>query len=512
MKVSSPKQIPPDHLEGKPLHRAYENEEFEFEDISRLFDRSSQPPKVFPVEALGEGLAEATKAIYKHGVGHFSTCATAVIGSVSASISPHLDVEIWDREASPSVIWIMHLAESGTGKSQVINQTFKAFHDSDKARQIDYGKRTANWHKQSQQNRLDSLPIPERPQNWRRWLEDITVAKLARRLSNSSLAPVWLVDEGATFTDGYDFQAGDRQLSAAATLSKLFSGKQVSYSRATDNVDIAVYGRRLCLVIFTQTQSGLVWAQKPQLNANGLCARFLMSMADERKADHNPDSALAEDPAYLSYQAKLAEYESRGLIIHGGDDPQREDMEPRFSEAELVPFVAKFSNDSQAQLLDMSAKWRDRALRIPETNPMRSLYLRSAEHVGRLAGLLCAYEQGMEWLYQNDIPARYVQRAKKIVEWFHYERRRIIGSDNQNTDDMTESTASILMEWLGDAEEMMQYRELRFIKTREIARRGPNILRKKDKRDQVVEYLTNHGYLVEHKVGKSKYLVINPEA
>ena len=512
-KVSlSSKRLPPDALEGQPVYKDWIDDKFEFEDVSPLFDRSNQPAKVFPLDALGDELKQATEAIHNYGIAHMSTCASAVLGSISASISPHLDIDLWDKQ-SPTVIWVMHLAESGTGKTQVCNQAFGSFRDADKERQLSFTKRVAEWRRDNERRKVDdSLPVKEHPQNWRRWLEDITVAKLARRLSNSSLAVVWLVDEGATFTDGYDFKSGERRLSAAATLSKLFDAEQISYSRAVDNTDIAVYGRRLCISIFTQTVSGLIWAQQPQLNANGLCARFLMSMAEERSIQEVNEEALKSNSAYQLYQSKLKVFEDRPLKIKGGDDPPREDFEPHFDSAELDPFVADFSTEASRYISTLSKEWRVNARGIPEASPMKSFYLRSAEHVARLSALLCAYENGMEWLYQNSIDVSYVERAKKIVEWFHSERLRIVGSDNQNTDDDTETLASILLQWLGDAKEMLSFKELSFIRTREVSQRGPNALRKREKRDRVVEYLREHGYIAEHKVGKNKYLVVNPDA
>ena len=503
----------PDALAGKPLYDLFENGEIEFEDISRLYDPSSSSSDKFPVSALGFELAKAANAMHDHGIAHMSTCVSAIIGSLSASISPHIDINLWNKQ-SPTTLWIMHLAESGTGKSQVCAQAFNAFHEVDKQRQIDFSNRLARWFKENEQRKADKdLPVTERPQNWRRWIEDITVAKIMRRLYNASLAPVLLVDEGATFTDGYDFQSPDRQLSAAATLSKLFSGDRVAYSRATDGVDVAVYGRRLCLIVFTQTQSGLVWAQQDRLNANGLCARFLMSMADERNAEYKTKADLMENADFALYQSKLKVFENRQLHVVGGDDPQRADNEPNFQSAEIDAYLCNFETEAVKEMENLSNMWAKRGQGIPEASPMRSFYLRSAEHVGRLAALMCAYENGMEWLYQNDIPIAYVERARKIVEWFHSERRRIIGSDNQNVEDDTETMASLLLEWIGNADDhLAKYRDLRFIRTRAVVQYGPNKLRKKETRERTFKYLEDNGYMQEVKHGKMRYLVINPEA
>ena len=485
-------------------------------DLQYLFGFGSfDEPQPFPVESFGPKLAPVIEAIHQYGIAHESTIASTLIGALSSHIAHHINVG-WPigKQSQSTCLWTLHLAESGSGKSTVADQLFSTLAEMDRLRERSYQRRLEKWQASDKETR--GAP----PQNTRRRIGDITIAALLRRLEASPVV-AYLQDEGAVFTDGWDFGSSSRNLSAAANLSNLFSRGQVDYARASDRIDVSLSGRRVTLCVLTQPDSGLRWLKNKALNTQGVPARFLVSMAARRKDEGDMGSLakVEETPEFIEMHQNFKLWEFRDLLFKDGDEEEEEnkrsDKDINYAASTLEPKAALLQEDAALLLGKHHKNNRNFGRRKSETSIEAPFLFRVAEHTARLSALLAAYHMGHDELMADGIPIEFVRMAYSIVSWFRGERTRIYyGAHLIDEDREAMPEAEHVVEWLWDHSTMEVNTDTistRAIGARDAMQRGPQALRAPKRRDELLGLLVEYGYVTETKVGRGNYWLLHPD-
>ena len=120
-----------------------------------------------------------------------------------------------------------------------------------------------------------------------------------------------------------------------------------------------------------------------------------------------------------------------------------------------------------------------------------------AENAARIAGVFHVASQGPG----GGINAATMEGAAAVAVWHLNEARRVIGANDKPQD---AADAELLLVWL-----LRQASES--IEPREILNRGPNPLRKKERRDNALKVMIEKGWVAEIKIDGATRLTVNPK-
>lgn len=442
----------------------------------------------YPVEALGELLGSVARVLHEIVRAPLAICAQAVLGAAALAVQGHADVLLDGRRLVLS-LFLLTLADSGERKSAVdkialypVLRREKRLIDEYEPRRRDYDRELDTW----KAARADALRSGGKERN---------KSAIARALGEvgdepeAPLAPVLLASEptfeglakllmvgqpslglfsaeGGQFIGGHAMNA-DNRLKTSAGMSSLWDGAPVDRVRAGDGAS-KLYGRRVSCHLMMQPRVAAELLGSELINEQGLIARFLIaqpgSTAGSREyVERNPEDA----PEIRAYTGRLLTLLEAPLPIREG------------TRNELAPRALPLSPPARRLWIEFhNAVEREI---VGEFAPIKAFAAKAAEHVLRLAGVLCLVED----LDAAEIDEATVRRAIGLGEFYLGEALRLAGSAQA---DPELTAAQRLYDWLIDNGK-------RAITLVEIYRNGPAHVRSASRARELLRVLELHGHV-----------------
>lgn len=471
-------------------------------DRNRADARTSEPPRPlmrelppadpFPVDALGDVLGAAARAIHDRVQAPTAICAQAVLATATLAVQAHADVvlPIGRGTAKPISNYFITVAASGERKSECDKQAEWPVQKHEKALREKYNAELPGylndklaWEKArdaatkgKKSNRtaikdaLDVLgPPPTAPLTPLLTCPEPTFEGLCRLFSTGQPSVGLFSTEGGQFIGGHGMN-DDNRLKTAAGLSDLWDGKAIRRVRSGDGASV-LPGRRLSVHLMVQPNVADILLGNRLLVDQGLLSRTLVTAPDTTTGsrlwhDERPET----DRDLKRYGARLLDILETPLPLSLG---KSNELEPR-----QLPLATEACRRLIAFYDHVEKAMRSGG----EFEPVRGIANKLLEHAARLAAVLTLVEDihaaaigGCEMLAGITLAEHYVAEALRLYEGSH------VSADLR--------LAQRLLEWL-----LRQWTETA-VSLPDVYRRGPNAIRSQATARKMVTILEEHGWL-----------------
>ena len=443
--------------------------------------RATLPPaEPYPVDALGDVLGGAAKAIHESVKAPLALCCQSVLAAASLAAQAHYDVLLPWGERKPLSLFLLTVGESGERKSGVDDLVLGAAKVQERADmevyaedQKQYLAELASWTQATDAARKavtsgkkgnatarevqDAVERcgkkPEVPIVPLRFMSDPTVEGMYKQLAVGQPSVALFSDEGGLLIGGHALNS-DNALKTMARWCKLWDGSPFDRVRAGDGAGV-LYGRRMAFHQLAQPDVMATLLSDRMANGQGLLARCLVAWPDSTIGTrHIERYEWAGD----RHELKRLFAVFKGLMEAeppSGKSPQ-----------ELDPFALPLSEDAKNLAVAANNQFETLMARGADLAELRDRTSKAVENACRIAGVLAVIEGGLS---AKEIGKNHLERGLMLVQWYLAETLRIRGAAAipQSVLD-----AEMLSAWL-HARDMKQFRSKQILKS------GPNQLRNK---------------------------------
>ncbi|MFI3221482.1 MAG: YfjI family protein [Methylococcaceae bacterium] len=458
-------------------------------DPLRAPDSKAAP---YPVQALGEILGNAVKALHQDTKAPLALCAQSVLASASLATQAHFDVKLPWGELKPLSLFFLTVALSGERKTTIdklILGAAKAQEREDlKAYDIDfksYLQKMEQWKAENDQRNKKkpksddpaaqkATPEPEQPVKPMRFIEDPTQEGLFKLLAISQPSVGLFSDEGALVIGGHSLSK-DNALKTMAMWCKLWDGSPITRVRAGDGAS-ALYGRRMAINIQAQPEVMEKLLNDPIANGQGFLARCLVAW---------PESTIGtrqiKDFAQADYKPEIKRLCAmlKGLT----------EAEARVSEAskqELDPIELPLDGEAVAMALDAVNQLESLMKSGNDFCELTDRASKALENACRIAGILAVIDGG---LATRSINSNHLASGLELMQWYLAEALRIRGAALIPPE---VKHAEMLINWLKE-------RDIKLFNSVMIMQRGSNQLRCKARLIPAIKILIDSGHVIENE-------------
>lgn len=284
------------------------------EPLRRAISQSGQ----YPVEALGEVLGKAAKAIHEVVQCPLAVCAQSILAAASVAVQGHADV-IQDGRREPLSLWHVTVADSGERKSAADGLALRAHKEHEaglwesyrfelgayeqERRAFEAAIRKAEKGKDRStiRNAIEAVGTPpQAPVKPLILVPEATLEGLHKLYQCGRPSLGLMNDDAGDFLDGHAMSRDNRTKSAAG-FSKLWDDGQFSRIRAGDGAE-KFYGRRLAMHMMIQPVIAERVLSDDVLTGQGFLPRCLLAWP-ESNAGNRPyvQRDLTKDPAMQAY-------------------------------------------------------------------------------------------------------------------------------------------------------------------------------------------------------------------
>jgi len=452
--------------------------------------RELPPADPFPIDAIGEILGAAAKAINDRVQAPMAICGQSTLGAATLAVQAHADVELPTGHVKPITNFFVTVAETGERKTATDNEALWPFKKREKKLREEYDaafplyeNAKVAWEearkdavKKAKGNRsaivlaLNNLgPAPAAPLTPMLTCPEPTYEGLVKHLPTGQPSVGIFSAEGGQFIGGHGMTE-EAKLRTAAGLSCLWDGETIKRVRGGDGVTI-LPGRRVAMHLMAQPDVAAVMLSDPMLLEQGLLSRCLVTAPES-----NAGSRMWHEPAADS-DAAIKRYGARILKI----------LERR------LPLVEGKTNELSLRILPLATEarkmWIDFADSI-ETKikpdgalaPVKGLANKLPEHAARLAAVLALVAD----IQAIDISAENMSAGIILAQHYAAEALRMFEGSRISADLLL---AQKLLAWL------TQTWNEDAVSLPDIYRNGPNAIRDKKTASSLVNILQDHGWL-----------------
>src|SRR6516164_4317705 len=244
--------------------------------------RELPPADPYPVDALGEVLAPAARAIHDRIQAPLAICGQSVLAAATLATQAHADITLPMGHIRPLSSYLVTVAATGERKSAVDHEALWPLRKREAALRESYASdahahqnASEAWEaarkaaaKRGKSDRdairaaLDALgPAPQPPLLPMLTCTEPTYEGLCRLLAHGQPSVGIFAAEGGQFIAGHGM-ADDARLRTAAGLSAAWDGEPIRRVRATDGVTV-LPGRRIALHLMAQPDVAAMWLSDP---------------------------------------------------------------------------------------------------------------------------------------------------------------------------------------------------------------------------------------------------------
>lgn len=458
------------------------------------------PAKPYPVDALGDVLGGAAKALNDAVKAPLALCAQSVLAAASLAVQGHFDVKLPWGERKPTSLFCLTVGESGERKSGIddlvlgaakaeekklndvyivemqayeiqLNAWKQATDSASKAATKGVKAKTADV--QDAILRCGEKPVP--PVQPLRFVTDPTVEGLYKLLVSAQPSVALFSDEGGLLIGGHALNS-DNALKTFSRWCKLWDGSPFDRVRAGDGAGI-LYGRRMALHQLAQPDVMVKLLSDPMANGQGLLSRCLPAWPQSTIGTRHVEryewaGGRPEMQRLFAVLKKLLETKPRTGKIEQELDPIEL---PLSSEATALSVAAGNQFESMMKSGGVLAELRDRTSK-------------ALENACRIAAILAVIKGGLE---VREIDETHLKPALVLIQWYLSEALRIRGAA---AIPRSVSDAEQLSAWLKD-------NNLRMFRSKQVLNLGPNPIRNKPRFMAAIAELVAGGYLTENPPG-----------
>jgi Protein of unknown function (DUF3987) len=462
-------------------------------ETPRPLMRELPPADPFPVDALGEVLAPAARAINDRVQAPLAICGQSVLAAANLATQAHVNVvlPIGSGQPKPVSSYFITVALSGERKSECdrqagwpIRKREKEMRDTYDIELPGYINAKAAWDKardaaikRGKGNRtaiktaldtLGSAPVP--PLAPLLTCPEPTYEGMVKHLAVGQPSIGIFATEGGQFIGGHGMR-DEAKLFTAAGLSAAWDGDPIKRVRAGDGTIILV-GRRVAMHLMAQPGVADILFRDPLLADQGLLSRLLVtapaSAAGSRMwREERPET----DRDLKRYGARLLNILEAPLPLSPGETNE---LEPR--PLLLAPEASR--------LWILFADYIEKAIgQGGALEPVRGLANKLPEHAARLAAVLSVVRD----LDSAAISADEMRAGIRLAEHYAAEALRLFGTSRVNRELLL---AQRLLAWL-----LRQWPEPA-VSLPDIYQRSLNSIRDQATARKLVSILEDHGWLV----------------
>jgi hypothetical protein len=450
--------------------------------------RAIAAPAPYPVDALGQVLGPAARALHDTVQAPLALCGQSVLAAASLAVQPHADVLI-DGRRYPTTLWCVSIAESGERKTAVDKIALSPHAEHERAQiavaelaTLGHVAELAAWQEgqaraKKTKGELADIraafeklgPTPEPPPAGILIVREPTVEALQKLYLRGATSLGLYADEGATWFGGHSMSA-DHAMRTVGALCKLWDDGTSDRIRAGDGSS-KIYGRRLALHMMCQPVIAEKVLSDELLTGQGFLARCLLAWP----------MTTAGTRAY------------RVVDPHGDTDVRRyaERMRALLSRAPRVREERRAELDPAPLLLTDAAKqtWIEAYNAIEKQigpagaySQIRPWASKAAEQILRAAGVLTLVADPQA----RQIAAEEITGAAKLIGWHMGEAVRVVDTA---TVPIKVKRAEAVLAWARE-------RELEIVDSRTLCNRGPNMVRTAEAVTEAMTVLEIHGWAI----------------
>lgn len=456
----------------------------------RPLHRELPPADPFPMDALGEILGPAARAIQEKTQAPDAICAQSVLAAATLGLQGFADVELPTRARRPLSNFFLSVASTGERKTSADGRATLPIQERERRLAELYAQERqahamdqAVWDQQRRQilNSKDSSPAVKRAE-----LEDLgpppdeplvpfltcpepTFEGLTKFYARGWPSLGIFSTEGGQFLGGHGMNP-DNRLKTAAALSSLWDGEPLKRVRAGDPLAV-LPGRRLAVHLLVQPGVAAELLADPLLADQGLLSRLLVAAPEATVGSRFWRETTEETERDLHrYHERLSEILEEPMPLAEGT---RNELRPR--SLRLSPLARDlwigFADHVEQQMAPGG-----------EYESIRGLANKLAEHAVRLAAVIALFhDTELSELSEEDLA-----RGIELAKFYSQEALRLFEVGGLDPDI---ALAKRLLQWLRESwtEDL--------ISLPDIYQRGPRAIRDQGRAGKMAQILQQHGWL-----------------
>jgi hypothetical protein len=476
---ADPENLPPDEV-VKP-------------EAPRALMRELPPADPFPVDALGNVLGDAARAINDRVQAPLAIGAQSALGVAALATQGHAEVvlPIGPGQARPVSCYLITVAASGERKNACDTEALwpvrrreaalRDKHDMDMPSYIndkvawdkarDEAVKSGKGDRAPIKAALDRLgPPPAAPLDPMLTCTEPTFEGLCRLFAGGWPSLGIFATEGGQFIGGHGMSA-DNRLKTAAALSSLWDGEPIRRVRAGDGAAV-LPGRRVSMHLMTQPAVADIWLRDRLLADQGLLSRLLISAPDSAMGTRICREGSADaDRATALYGARMLAILEAPLPLAVGKPNELAPRRLALSDGARRVWV-EFANYVEVMLGPDG-----------ELRSIAGLANKLPEHAARLAGVLTLVRD----IDAGEIQGSEMAAGVELAQHFADEALRLDGGSRVSGELRLAQQA---LKWL-----LQQWGEPA-ISLPALYQLGPGPIREASTARKIVGILEDHGWLV----------------
>src|SRR5215213_8645462 len=457
----------------------------------RPLRRDPGPADPFPLEALGDVLGAAARAIHEKIQAPIAICAQSVLAAATLASQGRADVQLPTGQARPISGYFITVAGSGERKTSADREALSPIsrHEQNLREQYDvelpgYLNARDAWEKQraqilgnkrqfpdpaSKRAALDELgPAPVGPLHPMLVCPEPTFEGLERLFVVGQPSMGVFSGEGGQFVGGHGMQK-EAKLRTAAALSSLWDGDAIRRVRALDGATL-LPGRRLSLHLMVQPDVANLLLCDRLLADQGLLSRLLVTAPATAAGTRLWKEASAEaDAAIRRYGARLLSIFEEPLPLAPG----------KLNELKLSALVF---DESARRTWTAFCDHVERELGPGGSlEPVRGFANKVPEHAARIAAVLSIIDDPR----CQEITSTAIYAGIELAQHYVMEALRLFDAGSARPEILR---AEQLLDWL-------QTWDGELISLPDVYQRGPNAFRDGKSALEAIHLLEDHGCL-----------------
>ena len=456
----------------------------------RSLFRELPPADLFPVDALGDVLGAAARAINDRVQAPMAICGQSILAAATLAAQGHADVELPTGHMKPITEFFVSVAATGERKTATDNEALWPFMMREKTLREDYAglfpqyeNAKIAWDKAREHSvkkargdraaikaALDNLgPATRVPLTPMLTCPEPTYEGLIKHLVFGQPSMGIFSAEGGQFIGGHGM-TDEAKLRTVSGLSSLWDGETIKRVRAGDGATI-LPGRRVAMHLMAQPHVAAVMLSDRLLLDQGFLSRCLVTAPESTTGSrlwHEP--ATDSEAAIKRYGARILDMLERPLPL----------AERKTNE--LLPRVLSFTPETRKMWIGFADSIEAQVKPDGALAPVRGLANKLPEHAARLAAVLTLVAD----VQAGEISAEHMAAGISLAQHYAGEALRLFEAGRISADLLL---AQKLLSWLlGCWSEAA-------ISLPDIYQNGPNAIRDKATATKLVNILGDHGWL-----------------
>jgi hypothetical protein len=457
--------------------------------------RALPPATVYPVEALGEILGGAARAIQKAIQAPIDICGSSVLAAAHLAGQAHADVVV-DGRVSPISNFFITVGGSGERKTAVDNAALKEHRAYEKqlcgefyADQSKFKNKSTAFDKAlnvalstsgSVESRTTAADLvgsePAPPIEAAFICSEPSYEGLCKKFAVGRSSQGLFSNEGGAFLHGYAM-GKEKKAATIAGFSGLWDATPIDRVRAGEG-STKLFGRRFSMHILVQPSMVKDLMQDPMSKDQGFLSRTCICIPESTVGTRfYREIDLADSPSLAKYYDRMRDLLQRIPVV--------EDESDRVLRSQLKPRQLTLSAAAKSVYI----LFHDfiEARMGGDMKEIRAFANKAPEHLLRIAGVLALVENSDA----TEISGSQAESARALVAYFLSEAHRLEEVSRQDPDLIL---AQSLLEWIQKLD--------RAVSLVEIYQSGPTDLRNAKSARYIANVLVDHGHITPTKSAK----------